>query len=91
MEQDDVNEVYDEQNGGGADEGETEYPKMKVVGHDSKEIHFRIEMMTQMGKLKKFYLQRVGAPIASLRFLFDGKRINDDETPCFFSLTFFKL
>ena len=34
-----------------------------------------------MGKLKKSYSERVGAPIASLRFLFDGKRINDDETP----------
>ena len=34
-----------------------------------------------MRKLKKSYSERVGAPIASLRFLFDGKRINDDETP----------
>ena len=34
-----------------------------------------------MGKLKKSYSERVGAPIASLRFLFDGKRINDEETP----------
>ena len=34
-----------------------------------------------MGKLKKSYSERVGAPIASLRFLFDGKRIKDEETP----------
>ena len=32
MEQDDVIEVYQEQTGGGADEGETEYIKLKVVG-----------------------------------------------------------
>ena len=38
-------------------------------------------MTTQMGKLKMSYSERVGAPIASLRFLFDGKRLNDDETP----------
>jgi len=81
MEQDDVIEVYQEQTGGGADEGETEYIKLKVVGQDSNEIHFRVKMTTQMGKLKKSYSERVGAPIASLRFLFDGKRINDDETP----------
>merc|ERR1712240_45059 len=85
MEQDDVIEVYQEQTGGGADEAETEYNeaeteyvKLKVVGQDSNEIHFIIKMTTQMGKLKKSYSERVGAPIASLRFLFDGKRINDD-------------
>ena len=66
---------------GGVDEGETEYIKLKVVDQDSNEIHFRVKMTTQMGKLKKSYSERVGAPIASLRFLFDGKRINDDETP----------
>ena len=34
-----------------------------------------------MGKLKKSYSEKVRAPIASLRFLFDGMRINDEETP----------
>ena len=38
-------------------------------------------MTTQMGKLKKSYSERVGVPVASLRFLFDGRRINDEETP----------
>ena len=45
------------------------------------EIHFRVKQTTLMGKLKKSYSERVGVPIASLRFLFDGRRINDDETP----------
>merc|ERR1711981_900639 len=31
---------------------ETEYIKLKVVGQDSNEIHFRVKMTTQMGKLK---------------------------------------
>ena len=26
-------------------------------------------------------LTQVGVPVTSLRFLFDGRRINDDETP----------
>ena len=64
-----------------AETAETEYIKLKVVGQDSNEIHFRVKMATQMCKLKKSYSERVGAPIASLRFLFDGKRINDEETP----------
>ncbi len=64
-----------------ADKDETEYIKLKVVGQDSNEIHFRVKMSTQMGKLKKSYSERVGVPVTSLRFLFDGRRINDDETP----------
>lgn len=44
-------------------------------------------MTTQMGKLKKSYSERVGVPVASLRFLFDGRRINDEETPKAVSLT----
>ena len=61
--------------------GDTEYIKLKVVGQDSNEIHFRVKQTTQMGKLKKSYSERVGVPVTSLRFLFDGRRINDDETP----------
>ena len=61
--------------------GDAEYIKLKVVGQDSNEIHFRVKQTTQMGKLKKSYSERVGVPITSLRFLFDGRRINDDETP----------
>lgn len=65
----------------GPGDANSEYIKLKVVGNDSNEIHFRVKMTTQMGKLKKSYSDRVGVPMTSLRFLFDGKRINDDETP----------
>ena len=58
-----------------------EYINLKVIGQDSNEIHFRVKMSTVMGKLKKSYSERVGVPVNSLRFLFDGQRINDDETP----------
>ena len=60
---------------------ETEYIKLKVVGQDSNEIHFRVKMSTQMVKLKKSYAGRVGVDVSFLRFLYDGQRINDDETP----------
>merc|ERR1719508_694727 len=46
----------------------------------SKLVVEKMKQTTQMGKLKKSYSERVGVPITSLRFLFDG-RINDDETP----------
>ena len=38
-------------------------------------------MTTQTNKLEKSYSERVGIPIASLRFLSDGKMIDDDEEP----------
>merc|ERR1711922_75798 len=80
MEQYDVIEVYQE-TGGGEDAGDTEHVELKEVGQDSNEIHFRVKTTTAMGKLKKSYSVRVGVPVSSLRFLFDGRRINDDETP----------
>jgi len=67
--------------GGEAGDANSEYIKLKVVGQDSNEIHFRVKMTTQMGKLKKSYSERVGVPVNSLRFLFDGRRINDTDTP----------
>ena len=60
---------------------EAEYIKLKVVGQDSNEIHFRVKMSTSMAKLKKSYAERVGAQVTNLRFLFDGRRINDDDSP----------
>ena len=57
------------------------YIQLKVIGKDSNEIHFKEKMSAAMGKLNKSYSERVGARITSLRILFDGKRINDDEKP----------
>ncbi|CAF1097091.1 unnamed protein product [Rotaria sordida] len=58
-----------------------EYIKLRVVEQDNSEVHFKVKMTTNMGKLKKSYAERQGVGITTLRFLFDGKRINDDETP----------
>lgn len=65
----------------GAGEAPGEYIKLKVVSQDSSEIHFRVKYTTPMSKIKKSYSERVGVPVTSLRFLFDGKRINDQDTP----------
>lgn len=56
-------------------------PDVWLYLQDGNEIHFKVKMTTQMGKLKKSYSERVAMSVSSLRFLFDGKRINDDETP----------
>lgn len=54
---------------------------VQVVGQDQAEVHFRVKMSTQMSKLKKSYADRLGVAPSALRFLFDGRRINDDDTP----------
>ncbi|CAH1395458.1 unnamed protein product [Nezara viridula] len=65
----------------GADSDGSKYIKLKVVGNDQNGIHFRLKMTTQLLKLKKSYSTHVGVPVSGLRFLFDGKRISDDDTP----------
>jgi len=67
--------------GGGGGAGQSEYIKLKVVGQDSNEVHFRVKFGTTMGKLKKSYAERTGVNVNTLRFLFDGRRINDEDTP----------
>lgn len=67
--------------GGDSSANDPEYIRLKVVGQDNTEIHFRVRMTTKMEKLKRSYSERQGVPVNSLRFLFDGRRINDDETP----------
>lgn len=65
----------------GDQNNDKEYIKLKVVSQDSSEIHFRVKFTTPMSKIKKSYSERIGVPVTSLRFLFDGKRINDTDTP----------
>ncbi|KAL6088849.1 hypothetical protein STEG23_000710 [Scotinomys teguina] len=63
------------------DKKEGEYIKLKVIGQDSSEIHFKVKMTTHLKKLKESYCQRQGVPLNSLRFLFEGQRIADNHTP----------
>ena len=48
--------------------------KSQSSSQDSNEIHFRVKMPTNRGKLKKSYAEKVGVTVSSLRFLFDGSK-----------------
>uniref|UniRef100_A0AAZ3S235 Ubiquitin-like domain-containing protein n=1 Tax=Oncorhynchus tshawytscha TaxID=74940 RepID=A0AAZ3S235_ONCTS len=48
---------------------------------DNSEIHFKVKMTTHLKKLKESYSQRQGVPMNTLRFLFEGQRISDNQTP----------
>ncbi|KAI5613674.1 small ubiquitin-related modifier 1 precursor [Silurus asotus] len=65
----------------GAEKKDGEYIKLKVIGQDNSEIHFKVKMTTHLKKLKESYSQRQGVPMNSLRFLFEGQRIADNQTP----------
>ncbi|KAJ1353161.1 C4-methyl sterol oxidase 1 [Parelaphostrongylus tenuis] len=58
-----------------------EYIKLKVVSQDSNLVKFRLKTRMAMGKLKRSYADRIGVAVSSLRFIFDGRPIRDDDTP----------
>uniref|UniRef100_A0A8C2WMM6 Small ubiquitin like modifier 1 n=1 Tax=Cyclopterus lumpus TaxID=8103 RepID=A0A8C2WMM6_CYCLU len=42
----------------GGEKKDGEYIKLKVIGQDSSEIHFKVKMTTHLKKLKESYSQR---------------------------------
>ena len=44
-------------------------------------ISFRVVKNTEMGKIKKMYSERYMIPGTFINFIFDGKKIHDDDTP----------
>ena len=52
---------------------------IEVVGKDC-ELHFKVKPTTKMGKMKNAYSEKVGVAVTSLRFMFGGRRIGDNET-----------
>ena len=55
--------------------------KAKDGFHQFKEIHFRVLETTMIGKLKEIFSERVGIDVNRLRFCFDGRRLDDNDTP----------
>ena len=67
-------------NAGGAAAG-GEQLNIKVKAQDGSEIFFKIKRSTQLKKLMEAYCQRQGLSNNQCRFIFDGERIKDDDTP----------
>ena len=64
--------------------GEIDYITLRVAmqGYNWREqTRYRLKMTATMEKLKKSHSVRLGVPNNLLRFLFNGKQINDDDTP----------
>ncbi|KDN37386.1 hypothetical protein RSAG8_10191, partial [Rhizoctonia solani AG-8 WAC10335] len=54
---------------------------IKVVTSTGEEVYFKIKRGTKLKKLQGAYAAKVGKDVNTFRFLYDGNRINDDDTP----------
>jgi|EP00945_MAST-04E_sp_MAST-4E-sp1_P004009 small ubiquitin-related modifier len=48
---------------------------------DDSETFFKVKMTTKMGKVFNAYCARKRSQRSAFRFLLDGERIDDDDTP----------
>ncbi|CAG8619158.1 6463_t:CDS:2 [Acaulospora colombiana] len=60
---------------------DSEHINLKVVGNDHNEVFFKIKRTTQLKKLMDAYCERQGKSINSVRFLYDGERVQPHNTP----------
>eukprot|EP00825_Cyclidium_porcatum_P042550 TRINITY_DN584_c0_g3_i4.p1 TRINITY_DN584_c0_g3~~TRINITY_DN584_c0_g3_i4.p1 ORF type:complete len:143 (-),score=42.88 TRINITY_DN584_c0_g3_i4:361-789(-) len=58
-----------------------EYINLKVKAQDGEEVFFKIKKTTQFKKLMEAYCQRQSVTLQSVRFIFDGDRILETNTP----------
>jgi small ubiquitin-related modifier len=54
---------------------------LRVVCQDGTEVHFKAKQTTPMRKLIEAFCARQGQSVASMRFLYDGRRLDADATP----------
>ena len=55
----------------------TERLRIKLVSNTNKEVLFEVSGTTKLGTVMNAYCTRLKIPINSVRFLFDGNRINE--------------
>jgi|Transcript_73082 small ubiquitin-related modifier len=61
-------------------EGDTQQISIKVVNAEGAEVYFKIKRSTPLRKLMDAYCKKQGINRTSVRFHFDGRRIEDEKT-----------
>ena len=51
------------------------------MGQDGNIVQFKIKKATALKKLMSTYCERAGLAMQTIRFSFDGQRLNTDDTP----------
>lgn len=73
-----------EQSPGGAgnpeDQPKSEHLNIKVTDNNN-EVFFKIKRTTALSKLMNAFCERQGKAVSSVRFLFDGARVNPTDSP----------
>src|SRR5437762_4018390 len=59
---------------------QTEHLNIKVTDNNN-EVFFKIKRTTQLKKLMDAFCERQGKPPSSVRFLFDGSRVQPTDSP----------
>jgi small ubiquitin-related modifier len=54
--------------------------KIRVIGADNSEVHFKLKSTLGLAKLKQTYAARLNIPVETLRFVYEGRHIKDDDT-----------
>lgn len=62
-------------------EEESNHLNVKVKGQSGDEVFFKIKKTTKFEKLMSAYCERQGYQMDAIAFLFDGNRLNKDQTP----------
>lgn len=72
----------------GGESGSSEHLNIKVTDNNN-EVFFKIKRSTQLKKLMDAFCERQGKATNSVRFLFDGTRVQPGDTPDSVSHFFF--
>lgn len=64
-----------------ASDQSAEHITLKVKSQNGNELFFKIKKSTQLKKLMDAYCSRNGVIPTTVRFLFDGNRIRESDTP----------
>lgn len=54
---------------------------LKVKGQEGNEVFFRTKRTTALKKLMSAYCDRQSVSMESIAFLFDGRRLRENQTP----------
>lgn len=60
---------------------DSEQLNLKVIGQDGQVVQFKIKRNTPLRKLMNAYCDRARLVASTVRFTFDGCRINETDTP----------
>ena len=67
-------------NGAAPEPAQTEHLNIKVTDGNN-EVFFKIKRSTRLDKLMKAFCERQGKDISTVRFLHDGTKVQQEDTP----------